>query len=189
MSQEKINPKEKCHILWIKDSAYFEVHPTIVDIAKLLFSDGFEFCSAKADGGTSEISHSGVDSYDVKYTDFTAFENNFFDDHSNAEAEVAKKTGGWVSSLEYEDISIYLKKGNVRFWVMASKNKRILIRAYDFDNSFDIDLVVKNIIDLLGKPVETENKPCYIETDELIIKSMKRFETYFLTNWTNESLD
>ena len=72
---------------------------------------------------------------------------------------------------------------------MASKNKRILIRAYDFDNSFDIDLVVKNIIDLLGKPVETENKPCYIETDELIIKSMKRFETYFLTNWTNESLD
>lgn len=186
---KKINLKEKYYILWINDSASFEVHSTIIDIAKLLFNDGFEFCSAKTGGGTSEISHSGVDSYNVKYTDFAAFENNFFDDYSNAEYEAHKNTGGWVSFLDYENISIYLKKGNVRFCVIASKNKRILIRAYDFDNSFDTDLVVKNIIDLLGKQVETENMPCYIETDERIIKNMKQFETYFLANWTNEQLD
>ena len=72
---------------------------------------------------------------------------------------------------------------------MASKNKRILIRAYDFDNSFDVNLVVNNIIDLLAKPVEIENRPCYIETDKRIIESMKRFEKYFLANWTNEPID
>ena len=43
MFKEKIDPKQKFYVLWIKDSEYFEVHPAIVAIAKLLFADGFEF--------------------------------------------------------------------------------------------------------------------------------------------------
>lgn len=188
----EIDPQQKSYSLWINDSEYIDIVSTSVVISKLLFNIGFEFCSIKTGGGISEISHSGVDSYDVKYTDFSNFENNFYNDLSDAEAKASSKTGGWVSSLDYRDISIFLKKGQVRLMVVVFE-KRVLIRAYEYDNSFDMSSVVNNVVELLNKSIEIEEIVEYIEEDnsinEKIRETMKRLEKVFLSNWTNEPIE
>jgi len=70
---------------------------------------------------------------------------------------------------------------------MTLKDKRILVRAYDFDKSFDLDMIVNGIIELLAKPITIHTHPCYViqEEDNEWNRKYKEREMSF---WTNEPL-
>lgn len=181
MFTEEIDSTQKCYVLWIEGNESIKVHQTSVAVSKLLSEKGFVFCSANTSGGGDDVYHTGTKSYSVKYNDFSSFENNFFSDYDDAVSKEYAETGGWVSFLEYREISVYLKKTDVRIWVMISEDKRALIRVYEFDDSFDVNSLVDEVKALLPNPVTVEEIPQYVdETSEMI-------EKHFLHFWENEN--
>ena len=87
-----------------------EIYP-LVAISDYLISQGFTFCRASTADGISEITHTGDAPYNVIYRDLDAFRNHFVEDFFACQEKECKESGGWITSLNYGHVDVYLKKG------------------------------------------------------------------------------
>jgi len=91
-----------------------EIYP-LVAISDFLMSKDFTFCRASTADGISEITHTGDAPYNVIYHDLDKFRNHFVEDFFTCQKEECERSGGWISSLNYGHVDVYLKKGTLLF--------------------------------------------------------------------------
>ena len=91
-----------------------EIYPLVV-ISDYLISHGFTFCRASTADGISEILHTGDAPYHVIYHDLENFRNHFVEDFFTCQEKECKCSGGWISSLNYGHVDVYLKKDALLF--------------------------------------------------------------------------
>lgn len=91
-----------------------EIHP-LVAISDFLIANGFTFCRASTADGISEILHTGDAPYNVAYRDLDDFRNHFVEDFHTCQKTKCEESGGWISSLNYGHVDVYLKKDELLF--------------------------------------------------------------------------
>lgn len=91
-----------------------EIYP-LVAISEFLMQHGFTFCRASTADGISEISHTGDAPYNVIYHDLDRFRIHFVGDFFTCQKKECERSGGWISSLNYGHVDVYLKKGGLLF--------------------------------------------------------------------------
>lgn len=101
-----------------------EIYP-LVAISHYLVSNGFTFCRASTADGISEILHSGDAPYNVIYRSLYKFENRFVDDFFNCQKNERERSGGWISSLNYGHVDVYLKKGDLLFHASVGGKSKV----------------------------------------------------------------
>ena len=91
-----------------------EIYP-LVAISEFLLNHGFTFCRASTADGISEITHTGDAPYNVIYSDLDTFRNHFVEDFFVCQKKECEHSGGWISSLNYGHVDVYLRKGVLLF--------------------------------------------------------------------------
>lgn len=145
--------------------------------AELLFEKGFVFCRAVAGGGINEIGHTGDMAYDAEYTDFIDFRDNFEKDMDQAEQHEVETSGGWVSSLNYGYINIYLKNDKMRVSITVDCST-VTVNWYDVTNKNApiFDELNKKILEVLGNGVKFNKETCYKSNPEIEKKHLSHWE-------------
>ena len=150
----------------------------LITAAEFLFNKGFVFCSASAAGGIDEISHTGDKSYSAEYTDFVDFRDNFEKDMDEAEKEARENSGGWISSLNYGILNIYLKRKDLRINISVD-GYTVRVHWYDVTKVDEpiFSEVNEVIINTLGRNVEMTKETCFK------YDFGEKFEKNLLSNW------
>ncbi len=115
-----------------------EIYP-LVAISDFLITQGFTFCRASTEDGISEITHTGDAPYNVIYRDLDSFRNHFVEDFFECEEKEYEKSGGWISSLNYGHVDVYLKKENLLFHAAVGGCNIVEWYGYGEQDKFLID--------------------------------------------------
>lgn len=180
-------PIDETHIYYKFDQEYsahnerlkVQAHKyPLIKVAEFLFNKGFVFCSASAVGGIDEISHTGDKSYSAEYTDFVDFRDNFETDMDEAEKEARENSGGWITSLNYGMLNIYLKRKDLRINVSVDG---YTVRVHWYDVTKNDDPIFSEVNDIvlktLGRDVKLTKETCFK------YDFGEKFEKNFLSNW------
>lgn len=152
-------------------------YPLVVG-AEFLFRKGFVFCRAIADGGINEIGHTGDKAYYAEYIDFIDFRDNFEKHMDEAEKFEVENSGGWISSINYGYIDIFLKSNEMRVSISVDR-ATVRVNWYDVldENAPIFDELNKKLLEVLGEGVKYGKEPCY--NLQLSDESEKKY----LSNW------
>lgn len=171
----KFDQEFRAHNQRLKQQAH--KYPLIV-ASEFLFSKGFVFCRAAAVGGINEISHTGDKAYSVEYIDFIDFRDNFEKDMEEAEKFEVENSGGWVSSLNYGSLDVYLKRKELRVGISVD-GSTVRVNWYDVSDPKDpiFDELNQKILEVLGEKVNFEEETCFK------YDFGEKFEKNYLSNW------
>lgn len=133
----------------------------LIAVAEFLFAKGFVFCSALASDGIDEITYTGDKAYSARYTDFADFRDNFEADMAKEQTREYELSGGWISSLNYGKLTIYLRRKDMRVNASVEDNT-VRVQWYDVSNADDLLYVQVNevVLKALGKSVTMVQELC-----------------------------
>lgn len=139
-----------------------EIYP-LVEISEFLMTQGFKFCRASTADGISEITHSGDAPYYVVYRNLSTFRNCFVDDFYAEQENEKERSGGWISSLNYGHVDVYLKKDALRFCASVGGGVRVEWYGYTQQDEALIDRVDEKMRQILGNCSRVERQTQQLE--------------------------
>ncbi len=131
-------------------------------------SKGFTESEISLWGGVSEVSHTGDLAYGATYENKESFVDNGLADFKKATDDAKKEYQDWATSLNYENISIKLNKGENGILIILGSAKDMTIL---FDDTAEIKSLVKTILSDIKKEIYNNN--CLVSGFENLIDAKK----------------
>ena len=158
--------------------------------AEFLLEKGFVFCRAIADGGINEIGHTGDTAYFAEYIDFIDFRDNFEKDMDEAEKYEMEHSGGWVSSLNYGYITIYLKNDEMRVSISVDRST-VFVNWYDVSDSKNLifEELNQKILKIIGYGVTLNKETCFKDecSDQFEKNHRSKWDIHYrIEYWLND---
>ena len=99
------------HGFWIEsENAVIEQVQEMASVVAVFQNAGFFAGKTRVYGGVDEVSHTGDKSFTREYTTFAACAEHLAADYASETLYQRETTGGWVFTLNYEDMSVDLSR-------------------------------------------------------------------------------